>query len=219
MQAQNDLKDNNTPPNKILVTGASGLLGKELTTQLLKSACHVTAMYHAAPVTLKHPLLTIEPCDILDPGALEELMIGITHVYHCAAVVSFEPADRRRLFKINVEGTENVVNACLQAKVQKLVHVSSVSALGRLRNGQTVTEELNWTEETGKRVYGKSKYLGEMEVWRAIGEGLEAAIVNPSIILGGNDWEDGSTALFKSAYNEFKYYTEGVSGFVDVADV
>src|ERR1017187_8953899 len=219
MQEENDSKENNPPQNKILVTGASGLLGKELATQLLNNGCRVTAMYHATPVMLAHPLLTIQQCDILDPSALEELMTGMTHVFHCAAVVSFEPADRSRLFKINVEGTENVVNACIQAKVQKLIHVSSVSSLGRIRNGETVTEEMNWTEETGKSVYGKSKYLGEMEVWRGIGEGLEAAIVNPSIILGGNDWESGSMALFKSAYDEFKYYTEGVSGFVDVADV
>ncbi|MEO6683836.1 MAG: SDR family oxidoreductase, partial [Ginsengibacter sp.] len=84
---------------------------------------------------------------------------------------------------------------------------------------ETVTEKMNWTEETSNSMYGKSKYLAEMEVWRGIGEGMQAVIVNPSIILGGNNWETGSAAIFKTAYNEFPWYTEGVSGFVDVRDV
>jgi dihydroflavonol-4-reductase len=146
-------------------------------------------------------------------------MQGITHVYHCAAIISFEPKDKYRLRKINVEGTANVVNACLDAGVQKLVHVSSVSALGRIRNGGIVNEQMNLNEETNNSVYGKSKYLGELEVWRGIGEGLQALIVNPSIILGGDSWENGSAAIFKTAYNEFKWYTEGITGFVGVSDV
>jgi nucleoside-diphosphate-sugar epimerase len=118
-----------------------------------------------------------------------------------------------------VEGTINVVNACIEVGVKKLLHVSSVAALGRIRNGQTVTEKMNWTPETSNSIYGKSKYLGELEVWRGLAEGLPTIIVNPSIILGADNWETGSTALFKTVYNEFKWYTEGVSGFVDVKDV
>ena len=99
------------------------------------------------------------------------------------------------------------------------MHVSSVSALGRIRNGQTVSEEMNWTPETSNSIYGKSKYLAELEVWRGLAEGLQTVVVNPSVILGADNWETGSTALFKTVYNEFKWYTEGVSGFVDVRDV
>ena len=204
---------------KILVTGAAGLVGNELTQQLLDKGYRVTAIYNSAPVEISHPNLNIKQCDILDTSCLEEVMENITHVYHCAAVVSFEPKDKSKLFKINVEGTENVVNACINSNVEKLIHVSSVSALGRIRNGEIVTEQMNWTEETSNSVYGKSKYLGELEVWRGIGEGLQAAIVNPTIILGGHRWDNSSSALFKSAYNEFKYYTEGTTGFVDVRDV
>src|SRR6185437_1228576 len=124
-----------------------------------------------------------------------------------------------QLLKINIEGTSNVVNACIDAGVEKLVHVSSVAALGRIRKGETVTEKMNWTEETSNSIYGKSKYLGELEVWRGIGEGLKAVIVNPTVIFGGDNWDTGSSAIFKTAYNEFKWYTEGVSGFVDAQDV
>ena len=201
---------------KILVTGAAGLVGSELVKQLLEKGYKVTAICHSTSLNITHPNLTAQQCDILDTAGLEEIMKGITHVYHCAAIISFEPKDKYRLLKINVEGTANVVNACLDAGVQKLVHVSSVAALGRIRNGEVVNEQMNWSEETSNSVYGKSKYLGELEVWRGIGEGLQALVVNPSIILGGNNWDNGSAALFKTAYNEFKWYTEGITGFVDV---
>jgi dihydroflavonol-4-reductase len=204
---------------KILVTGATGLVGSELVKQLLEKGYKVTALYNSTSLDTVHPNLTARQCDILDTTVLEEIMQDITHVYHCAAIVSFEPKDKYRLLKINVEGTANVVNACLDAGVQKLVHVSSVSALGRIRNDEVVTEQTNWSEKTSNSVYGKSKYLGELEVWRGIGEGLQALVVNPSIILGGSDWDSGSAAIFKTAYDEFKWYTEGITGFVDVRDV
>jgi dihydroflavonol-4-reductase len=219
MQEETDSSEDLIANKNILVTGAAGLVGNELTKQLLDKGYKVTAIYHSTPVSISHHNLIIKQCDILDTFVLEEIMQDVTHVYHCAAIVSFEPKDKRRLFKINVEGTENVVNACISANVQKLIHVSSVSALGRIRNGETVNEQMNWTEETSNSIYGKSKYLGELEVWRGIGEGLRAVIVNPSTILGGDNWDIGSTALFKSAYIEFKYYTEGINGFVDVRDV
>ena len=219
MQEETDLSESLITDKNIVVTGAAGLVGSELTKQLLDKDYKVTAIYHSTPLHISHPNLIIKQCDILDTFSLEEIMQDATHVYHCAAIVSFESKNERRLLKINVEGTANVVNACISANVQKLIHVSSVSSLGRIRNGETVTEQMNWTEETSNSIYGKSKYLGELEVWRGIGEGLQAAIVNPSIILGGDNWHNGSSALFKSAYDEFKYYTEGTTGFVDVRDV
>jgi len=204
---------------KVLITGAAGLVGNELLKQLLGEGYKVKAIYHSTPLSVSHPNLEIVQCDILDVNRLEEVMIGITQVYHCAAIVSFDPKEKYHLLKVNIEGTANVVNACIDAGVKKIVHVSSVAALGRIRNGETVTEKLNWSEETNKSIYGKSKYLGELEVWRGLAEGLEAVIVNPSIILGGDNWETGSGAIFRTSYNEFKWYTEGVSGFVDVRDV
>jgi nucleoside-diphosphate-sugar epimerase len=204
---------------KILVTGGSGLVGNEIIKQLLASGEHVRAIYHSSPLSISHDNLEISQCDILDVFRLEEIMEGITHVYHSAAIVNYDPNDKRTLLRINIEGTANIVNACIEANVKKLVHVSSVAALGRMRNEEMITEQMNWTEETSNSVYGKSKYLGEMEVWRGIGEGLKAVIVNPSLILGGENWETGSSAIFKNAYNEFPWFTEGISGFVDVRDV
>jgi dihydroflavonol-4-reductase len=97
--------------------------------------------------------------------------------------------------------------------------VSSVAALGRIREDKPINETMNWTPETSNSEYGKTKYLSEMEVWRGMSEGLSVVVVNPVIILGNGDWENGSSGIFKSAYNEFPWYTEGMSGFVDVKDV
>jgi nucleoside-diphosphate-sugar epimerase len=160
------------------------------------------------------------PGDILDVIALEEALNDVKQVYHCAGFVSFAPQHKAMLHKINAEGTANVVNACLDANIEKLVHVSSVAALGRLHVGDTIDEKMQWSEKTSNSEYGKTKFLAEMEVWRGIGEGLNAAIVNPSIIIGeyGN-WEQGSMAIFKKVYSGFKWYSTGSTGFVDADDV
>jgi len=203
----------------ILVTGGSGLVGSELISQLLALGNKIKAIYNSTRLTISHQNLIPVKCDILDTAALEEAMQGVTQLYHCAAMVSFSAKNKDQLLKINIEGTANVVNAALDAGVTKMVHVSSVSALGRIRENETVTEEMNWTEESSNSVYGKSKYLGEMEVWRGIGEGLQAVIVNPSLIFGSGDWNKGSSEIFRSVYNEFPWYTEGVTGVIDVKDV
>ncbi len=204
----------------ILVTGGSGLVGKELITQLLAQGSAVTAIYNKTALPdFNSPLLQQFHCNILDVAGLEEIMQGMDQVYHCAAVVTFNPARRHELFKINVEGTANVVNAALQAGVKKMLHVSSVAALGRIREDEAVNENMNWTEETSNSNYGESKYLGELEVWRGTGEGLDVVIVNPVIILGAGNWEGGSSQIFKTVYDEFPWYAEGVTGFVDVRDV
>lgn len=219
MLPEKNILEINTQNKKILITGATGLVGNELLRQLLDAGFKVRAIYNSTPLSLSHPSLEIIQCDILDVEGLEEAMADVTHVYHCAAIVSYDHKDKHQLLKINIEGTANVVNACIDAGVKKLVHVSSVAALGRIRKGEMVSEKMSWTEETSNSIYGKSKYFGELEVWRGIGEGLKAVIVNPSLILGGDNWETGSSAIFKNAYNEFKWYTDGISGFVDVKDV
>jgi dihydroflavonol-4-reductase len=204
----------------ILVTGGAGLVGNELIEQLLAQGKTVKAAYNKSPLAFSNSSTFISlPCDILDVYALEDAMQDVTEVYHCAAIVSFAPKDEKKLYKINVEGTANVVNACLNAGVHKLVYVSSVAALGRIRVGEMINESMQWTPETSNSKYGHSKYLAEMEVWRGMAEGLNAVIVNPAIILGAGNWNEGSSKLFKSVYDGFPYYSLGTSGFVDVKDV
>lgn len=204
----------------VLVTGGAGLLGKELIRQLLEQGLPVRAIYNKTHLeNAGHTNLHQVQCDILDVTGLQEAMEGVEQVYHCAAVISFNPRRREHMFKINIEGTANVVNAALEAGVKKMVYVSSVAALGRIRENEPINETMNWTEETSNSAYGQSKYLAEMQVWRGIGEGLDAVIINPVIILGAGDWNGGSSQIFKNVYHEFPWYTDGSTGFVDVRDV
>jgi dihydroflavonol-4-reductase len=204
----------------ILVTGGAGLLGAELITELLADGKKVRAIYNKTPLpNFNSNNLEQLQCNILDVVGLEEAMTGIDQVYHCAAIVTFNPKRKMEMFKINIEGTANVVNIALEAGVKKMLHVSSVAALGRIREDELINETMNWTEETSNSNYGQSKYLAELEVWRGIGEGLNAVMVNPVVILGAGDWNGGSSKLFQTAYNEFPWYAEGTTGFVDVRDV
>lgn len=204
----------------VFVTGATGLLGSYLVKELVARGKTIRAIYRSnIPEQPWSSRIEWIKGDILDPVILEEAMNGVEQVYHCAGKVSFNPGRKKELYKVNVEGTANVVNAALTVKVKKLLHVSSVSALGRKIEGVPVTESIKWSEENNNSQYGKSKHLAEMEVWRGIAEGLKAVIINPVMILGVGDWNEGSAALFKNAWNEFPWYTEGVSGFVDAEDV
>lgn len=206
----------------ILVTGGTGLLGSYLLRSLASRGIPVRALHRSAPPVLKGveaSLIDWVNGDILDILSLDDAMEGISEVYHCAAVVSFHPKRAREMHRINVDGTANVVNACLRYPVRKLVHVSSVSALGRKRDGQTIREDAKWDEYSNGSAYGRTKHLAEMEVQRGIGEGLAAVMVNPSIILGVGDWQKGSSAMFRNAYNEFPWYSNGSTGLVHAGDV
>jgi len=206
----------------VLVTGGSGLLGGYLIEALNARGLSVRALHRSIPPRLRiedPSLMEWVYGDVLDVISLDDAMEGITEVYHCAAIVSFHPKRLSEMHRINVDGTANVVNACLRHQVRKLVHVSSVSALGRKRDGQTITEQAKWDEASNGSAYGRTKYAAEMEVQRGIGEGLNAVMVNPSIILGVGDWHKGSSAMFRNAFNEFPWYTDGGTGLVDARDV
>ena len=157
--------------------------------------------------------------DILDYFSLEKLLNGVTEIYHCAAIVSFESKERQRMISNNVEGTANLVNAAIENGVKKICHVSSIAALGKMQNGDSVTEDTNWLPSKKNSAYSESKFYSETEIWRGIEEGLDAIIVNPSIIFGPANWESGSAKIFKTIWDGMKFYTKGVTGFVAVFDV
>lgn len=157
--------------------------------------------------------------DVIDIHSLMDAMEGVTHVYHCAAIISFYRHDRDLLDKVNIEGTANVVNAALEKGIKKLCHVSSVAAIGRPEHPSEITERIVWKNSPSNSRYSITKYGAEREVWRASEEGLDVVIANPSIIIGPGNWETGSTTIFPAAQKGIAYYTEGITGFVDVRDV
>lgn len=207
----------------ILVTGASGFVGQHLVRQLSARGKTVRALYHRTPpdaALSALPGITWQACDLLDVTDAAAAIAGISDVYHCAAVVSFDPARKEEVLHHNIESTANLVNAALEQGIRKLVHVSSVASLGRADGiTQSITEETEWEESKRNSVYALSKYYAEMEVWRGIGEDLDAVILNPGIILGEGNWTKGSAKLMQVVADEFPFYTEGVNAFVDVADV
>lgn len=206
------------PKETILVTGATGLVGSQILKALDTEKNNIIGLARNVP---DHSSQTGQwvSCDLLDVVSLDSALHGVDKVYHCAGFVSFDPRLKQSVYKINVEGTANLVNACIKNGVRKLLHVSSVAAIGEAGKQKTVIhEKLEWNDR-GVSDYGKSKYLAEIEVWRGLCEGLTSVIVNPSIIIGSGDWDSGSTAMFKSVYDGFPWYTEGVHGFVDVLDV
>ncbi|WP_106522025.1 NAD-dependent epimerase/dehydratase family protein [Taibaiella chishuiensis] len=206
----------------ILVTGASGFLGQHLLQALAGQPLPVIALYNSRrPEGPASPGLTWKQCDLLDIFSVAAAMEGITQVYHCAAIVSFDPRKKEDMIQANVEGTANLVNAALEAGVEKLVHVSSIAALGRTAEALAagINEDTHWEESKDNSAYAESKFRSEMEVWRAMAEGLNAAIVNPAIILGEGDWDSGSANLMQIVYKEFPWYTDGVNAWVDVKDV
>jgi len=206
----------------ILVTGATGFLGAELIHQLTGGGAKLRALkreHSVIPDLIKdNPLIEWAVADINDLSTLNTAFEDIHQVYHCAAMISFDPRDKAKLLKVNIEGTSNVVNLCVENQA-RLLHVSSVAALGNAKKGQLITEKDFWEYDSKAHSYAISKYEGEMEVWRGIDEGLEAVIVNPSVIIGGTAGFQGSGAIFKLVKEGLSFYTKGATGIVDVRDV
>jgi dihydroflavonol-4-reductase len=213
----------------VLVTGGTGFLGSYIIKQLVEKGYAVRAIRRSnkTPAWISKEVFdntstgSVEwvDGDVLDVVALQDAMEGVDTVIHSAAVVSFVKKDRNDMYQVNVEGTANVVNMALEKNVRRLVHISSVAALGRTANGGHVNEEKKWEESKVNTHYAISKFKAELQVWRGISEGLDAVILNPGTILGFGDWHSSSCAIFKQVHDGFNWYTPGINGFVDVEDV
>jgi nucleoside-diphosphate-sugar epimerase len=217
----------------ILVTGGTGLVGSHLLYHLSLKNDAIRAIYRTES-SLKKVIKVFSfytdddkyyakiewfKADITQVPAMIPAFEGVKHVYHCAAFISFNRKDYREMRKVNIHGTEIIVNLCVDAKVEKLCFVSSIAAVGESLNGNLIDEECEWNKELDNSGYSITKFGAEMEVWRASQEGVKVVIVNPGVILGSGFWNAGSGKLFSQVYNGFKYYTEGITGFVSVQDV
>lgn len=218
----------------ILITGGTGLVGSHLLYKLVQSGHNVRALYrtkekikaveHVFSYYSKNTdnlLSKIEwvQGNINDIPRLTEIFNGVTHVYHCAAFISFDPKYYHQLRQINIEGTANIVNLCISNNIEKLCYISSTAAVGQELSDKQKSEKSDWNKDEDHSVYAITKYGAEMEVWRGCQEGLNVVIVNPGVIIGPGFWRLGSGSLFNRVYKGMRYYTTGVTGFVDVNDV
>jgi nucleoside-diphosphate-sugar epimerase len=221
----------------VFVTGGTGLLGSHLLVELAQQHDQITAIYRnktkietvkkcfdyylkAESETYFNKITWIE-CDVLDVPSLEDIIQGHSIIYHCAAIVSFSKRDFNQMMEINRFGTENMVNISIALGIEKFCFVSSTSAVGHkdIPADVEVDENGKWvlTDETSG--YGITKYSAEKEVWRGMEEGLNAVIVNPSVIFGAGDWNESSMRIFKTISNGMKFYSPGANSFVDARDV
>lgn len=206
----------------ILVTGGTGFLGATLIKKLIDTGLDVIALKRETstiPAILKaSSLIQWVDADITDYFALANVFTGISQVYHCAAQISYQKADWSSMLHINIEGTKHIVNLCLEHHA-RLVHVSSIAALGSNKQGLPVTEDDKWEDDPHMAKYSLSKYESELEVWRGVVEGLDAVIINPSVIMGKGPGKKGAAALFSLVEKGLKIYPPGTVGVVDVMDV
>lgn len=217
-----------------LITGATGLVGAHVALHLLKQQKPVVAIkrlnsditktkklfsYYTPDYEKLFQQIKWIDADICDIYAVLDALEGINTVYHCAGFVSFNKKDIKQLYKINAEGTANIVNACLEKNIKTFCHVSSIATLQNPDITQNIDESVYWKSSPNASDYAISKYNGEREVWRGIEEGLNAVIVNPSIILGPGFWNQSSGKLIPTCYKSTPFYTNGSSSTVNAMDV
>lgn len=217
----------------VLVTGATGIVGRVILVELLNRGKSVRAakrktsdvqelksslkFYTENAEELFHKIEWID-VDFSDILSLENALRGVSEVYHCAAKVSFNPADRKEIYRVNIEGTRNLLYACEGLHMKKFCFISSVAVLDQTAERNVLDEESNFNPKTFHSAYAKSKHFSEMEVWRAAAEGLNAVIVNPGVIIGSGNWKGSSGEIF-STFEKQPYVTSGSTNYVDVRDV
>lgn len=220
----------------ILITGASGLLGSQISLDLLRKGEKLKLFYHSSNSKDKlikyfnhfelNPNIISENIewfqgDVRSLHDVESAMIDCESVIHCAALVSFSKRKFNLLFQINREGTSNCINIALKLGVKRFVYISSTAAIGSdsEKNEQIKRETNHWNGNEKVSSYSLSKYSAEKEVWRGIEEGLNAVILNPSVIFGAGSWDDSSLKILRTIKGGLKYYTSGANAFVDARDV
>lgn len=218
----------------ILVTGGTGLVGSHLLYQLVQENDRVVAIhrknsdlqrvkrifsYYSDDYETLFLKIQWKQADITDVFLLEKAFEGVKYVYHASALVSFNLEDYKKMRKINIEGTKNVINLCIDKKIKKLCFVSSIATLGNTYGKNKIDEDSEWGNEKKPSGYAITKHGAEMEVYRASQEGVSVVIVNPGVILGAGFWDKGTGEIFSRVDKGLRFYTTGVTGYVYVKDV
>ncbi len=209
--------------NKVLVTGATGFIGSSLVRKLVSGDNEVYALVRKSsslvPFSGILDRVRLVEGDVTDPDSLEKAFEGMDQIYHSAGY-TYMGGDSNRdsmLYAINVEGSRNVFRAALQAGVKRVVHVSSITAVGFSPNRKPVNESFPWNFNEIQLKYAETKHLAEEEAHKAVAQGLDCVIVNPAFVFGAGDVNFNAGRIIKDVYQgKMPVYPLGGVCVVDV---
>ena len=207
----------------IFLTGATGLVGSFICRKLLQEGFKIKALKRETSdlsmLADIHEQVEWVESDLLDVLSLNQCLEGCTQIIHSAGLVSYHKKDADLLYKINAEGTANLVNAAIRQKVGSFIHISSVATVGRSAKLSEIDESFKWTDADEHTAYGLSKHQAELEVFRGGIEGMEVVILNPALVLGPGPLDRSSSQVFKYVKDEKPFFTEGTMNYVDARDL
>ena len=216
----------------ILVTGATGLVGSHLLLKLIEQDRVLVALYRSESKknstlnflkertkSAKVAEIIWRKGDVCNQPSLAVAFEGITHLYHCAAFISFAHYKQETLMEVNQQGTTNLVNLAIKHQLKKIAYISSIAALGSDTTSDSIDESTPWNADQDHTPYAYSKFGAELEVWRATLEGVPAVIVNPGVILGTGVEGNPLELLCNQIDNHLLFYPKGATGYVTVEDV
>ena len=216
----------------ILVTGATGLVGSHLLLKLIEQDRVLVALYRSESKknstldflkertkSAKVAEIIWRKGDVCNQPSLAVAFEGITHLYHCAAFISFAQYKQETLMEVNQQGTTNLVNLAIKHQLKKIAYISSIATLGSDTTSDSIDESSPWNADQDHTPYAYSKFGAELEVWRATQEGVPAVIVNPGVILGTGVEGNPLELLCNQIDNHLLFYPKGATGYVTVEDV
>ncbi len=209
---------------KTLVTGGTGLLGSHVVRALAERGDALRLLARDPSKLEALSGIEFEPVrgDVVDRESVRRAIEGVERVFHVAGITSMRPRDRERVFEVNVTGARHVFEEAERAGVQRVVHTSSVGAIGPARRGETADESQQFTGGRLGNTYINSKHEAELEAFRHADRGLAVVCVNPTFVLGPDDPGGGGTSnqlVRRFLLREIPVYVDGALNIVDVRDV
>ncbi|MDR2121603.1 MAG: NAD-dependent epimerase/dehydratase family protein [Flavobacteriaceae bacterium] len=223
----------------VLVTGGTGLVGSYVLLQLTRKKKQVKALvlgnaskeeekaevyrlfkiYEPEEYQQLYDSIQWVEGNLLDVSSLEQAFTGVSQVYHIAGMTTFDERESSLQYKVNVEGTKNMLNLSFERKIEKFCFMSSVATLDLLPKQSFITEESKWNPKAIHSSYDSTKHEAETEVWKASEKGLKVIVAHPGVVLGSSNWEKNGGLLYKLSLREKAFYTSGMAAYIDAEDV
>lgn len=218
----------------IFVSGATGLVGSHLLFELCQTKTKIRATfrdksrmenvkhvfrYYSDDADMLFEKIEWIPLNLFELEDVIKATKDCSQIYHCAAIVSFNPANKKETIRLNELMTKNIIEAALFHSIFDFCHISSIATLGRMPNNGYIDETVKYDKSDSHSAYSIGKFKAEVLVLEAQKRGLKPLIVKPSVIIGPGWWKEGSGKFYSVINSGLPFYTNGQTGFVDVRDV